>query len=73
MDELDDLSLNECVYGTIKLYLEEFIDQFPKTIELNITFCYLMTFYLNNSFKTLYEIMKLSKRNFNIHNEFEIY
>ena len=69
----EDLSINECLYGIIKIYLEEFIEKFPKSTELIITYIYLITYYLDNVFKSLFEIMKFSKKKFGIFNEFELY
>jgi len=69
----NNLSVNECLFGTIEIFLLELMEKFPKLTDLNITFCYLLNYYLDNSFKCLYEIMKFSKKKLNVFNEFEVF
>jgi hypothetical protein len=68
-----ETTLNECLYGTLKIYLESLINLFPNNIKLNIIYSYIMTYYLNNIYKALFELMKVSKRKLSLHTEFEIF
>jgi len=64
---------NDCVYGSIRIFLENFLQTFPKNIDLNILYAYIMTYYLNNIYKALFEMMKMMKRKCTIWQQFEIY
>jgi len=68
-----EYSTNDCVYGSIRIYLENFLQTFPKNIDLNILYAYIMTYFLNNIYKALFEMMKMMKRKCNIWQQFEIY
>jgi len=72
-NEENNLSVNECLFGTIKIFLLELMEKFPKMIDLNIMFCYLLNYYLDNTLKCLYEIMKFSKKKLKLFNEFEVF
>jgi hypothetical protein len=68
-----DLSLKDCIFGTIKLYLEDYMSIFPKNIELTIMFAYFMTYYVKNIYKALFEMMKIPKHKSGLINEFDTY
>ena len=67
------LSLSEHIYGILKLFTEELLSKNPEDIDIIILYSYINFYYMKNSFKSLFEIMKIKKNKTNKFQEFQIF
>lgn len=54
--------LDDCIKGSISLFLEKYISKNQKYTELSILIANYNTYFYNRIYKSLYEKMKLDKR-----------
>jgi len=66
-------SLDECIYGILKIYLDILIKNFPKENDIILFYSYITFYYMENCFKALFEVMKISKESISLSQNFQLF